>query len=123
MKTYHLYVFTQNNCAPCKRLKKFVETLPESDRAELDFVPMRVNDGSNCMYCLPERTALASELEVEQTPTLVVVHEEQACKYSPDDGYEFCDNKEVVVEKFVGATNIIEHLDATIDAYTYAHPE
>ena len=123
MKTYQLYVFTQPNCKPCQKLKTFVETLPANDQAELTFVPMRVKEDSNCMYCIPERTALATELDVEQTPTLVVVHEEQHCKFEPDDGYEFCDNKEIEVERFVGANNIIEHLDATIDAYTYAHPE
>jgi len=38
-------------------------------------------------------------------------------------GYEFCDLEEESVERFVGANNIIEHLQATLDAYTYAHPE
>ena len=31
--------------------------------------------------------------------------------------------EEESVERFVGANNIIEHLQATLDAYTYAHPE
>jgi len=38
-------------------------------------------------------------------------------------GYEFCDLEEESVERFVGANNIIENLQATLDAYTYAHPE
>ena len=67
MKSYHLYVFTQDNCAPCTKLKEHVKTLTEAEQLELDFVPMRTAAG------LP--TALAEELSVELTPTLVVVHE------------------------------------------------
>ena len=70
------------------------------------------------------RTALAEELNVELTrQRLVVVHETVSCDYDPDMGYEFCDLEEESVERFVGANNIIEHLQATLDAYTYAHPE
>ncbi len=114
MKTYKLYVFSQDNCSPCDKLKSFVTTLPEDDRKELDFVPLRtaVDD---------KRTALAEEFDVLLTPTLLVVHEELSCFI--EDGDEWCDPKEVEVERFVGANNIIEHLDATLDAYTYAHPE
>ena len=39
------------------------------------------------------------------------------------DGDEDCDYVEQSVERFVGANSIIEHLEATLDAYTYAHPE
>ena len=116
MKQYHLYVFTQEACAPCHRLKNHVESkLTEDERAELDFVPLKTPSG--------ERTALAEELSVELSPTLVVVHETVSCDYSPEDGYEFCDLTEESVERFVGAKAIIEHLPATLDAYTYAHPE
>ena len=114
MKQYHLYVFTQDGCPPCARLKDHVQTLTEDEQAELDFVPLKL-DG--------QRTALAEELSVELSPTLVVVHETVSCDYSPEDGYEFCDLEEESVERFVGANNIIEHLQATLDAYTYAHPE
>jgi hypothetical protein len=114
MKTYELYVFTQESCAPCTRLKDHVQTLTEAERAELHFVPFRTASGS--------RTALAEELSVELTPTLVVVHEEVSCKLD-DDGDEDCDYREESVERFVGANSIIEHLQATLDAYTYAHPE
>ena len=113
MKQYHIYVFSQDGCAPCQRLKEHVKTLTEDEQAELDFVPLKV-DG--------ERTTLATELSVELSPTLVVVHETIHCDYSPEDGYEFCDLEEESVERFVGANNIIEHLSATLDAYTYAHP-
>ena len=115
MKQYHLYVFTQDHCAPCTRLKDHVKTLTDDEQAELDFVPLKTATG--------ERTALAEELSVELSPTLVVVHETISCDYSPEDGYEFCDLEEESVERFVGAKAIIEHLPATLDAYTYAHPE
>ena len=115
MKQYHLYVFTQDSCAPCTRLKDHVKTLTEDEKAELDFVPLKTPTGA--------RTALAEELAVELSPTLVVVHETVQCDYSPEDGYEFCDLTEESVERFVGANSIIEHLQATLDAYTYAHTE
>ena len=114
MKQYHLYVFSQDECAPCEKLKDHVKTLTEDERAELDFVPLRAPSGS--------RTALAEELSVELTPTLVVVHEEVSC-HLDDDGDEDCDYVEESVERFIGAKSIIEHLQATLDAYTYAHPE
>ena len=115
MKQYHLYVFSQDGCGPCDRLKTHVQTLTDQERAELDFVPLKTASG--------ERTALAEGLSVDLTPTLVVVHETISCDYSPEDGYEFCDLQEESVERFVGANSIIEHLPATLDAYTYAHPE
>ena len=114
MKQYHLYVFTQDTCPPCKRLKDHVQTLSDAEQAELDFVPLKTPSG--------QRTALAEELAVELSPTLVVTHEDITCTLDPD-GEEFCDFEEQSVERFVGANNIIEHLQATLDAYTYAHPE
>ena len=115
MKQYHLYVFSQDGCAPCRKLKDHVQTLSEAERSELDFVPLKTATGA--------RTALAEELSVELTPTLVVVHETVSCDIDPDLGDEFCDLEEESVERFVGANSIIEHLPATLDAYTYAHPE
>ena len=115
MKQYHCYVFSQDGCAPCARLKAHVETLTPEEKSELDFVPLKTETGA--------RTALAEELNVELTPTLVVVHETVQCDYDPEMGYEFCDLEEEPVERYVGANNIIEHLQATLDAYTYAHPE
>ncbi len=114
MKTYELYVFTQEACAPCIRLKDYVQTLTAAEQAELHFVPLKTASG--------QRTALAEELSVDLTPTLVVVHEEVACQLD-DDGDEDCDYREESVERFVGANSIIEHLPATLDAYTYSHPE
>ena len=114
MKNYKLYVFVQDSCPPCERLKNYVNTLTEDEKAELDFVPLKTATG--------QRTALAEELSVELTPTLVVTHEDLLCSID-EDGDEFCDQQEQSVERFVGANDIIEHLGATIDAYTYAHPE
>ena len=114
MKQYHLYVFTQDQCAPCTRLKDYVSSLTKDEQAELDFVPLKTPTGA--------RTALAEELAVDLTPTLVVCHETVQCELDPD-GDEFCDLEEESVERFVGANSIIEHLPATLDAYTYAHPE
>ena len=102
MKHYHIYVFSQDNCAPCKALKDYVQTLTDAEQSELDFVPIRTATGN--------RTALADELHVELTPTMVVVHEEE-------DEY-----KEIPVETVVGARAIMQTLPATLDAYTYAHP-
>ena len=108
--------FTQDGCAPCARLKDHVETLTPEEKSELDFVPLKTETGA--------RTALAEELNVELTPTLVVVHETVQCDYDPEMGYEFCDLEEETCRTlYVGANNIIEHLQATLDAYTYAHPE
>ena len=115
MKQYHCYVFTQDGCPPCDRLKDHIKTLTDAEKSELDLVPLKTPEG--------QRTALATELSVELTPTLVVVHETVHCDYDPHLGYEFCDLEEETVERFVGANNIIEHLQATLDAYTYAHPE
>ena len=114
MKQYHIYVFTQDTCPPCQRLKDHVSTLSEAEQAELDFVPLKTPSG--------QRTALAEEFAVELSPTLVVAHETVSCSLDRD-GFEDCELEEEVVETMVGAKYIIAHLDSTHDAYTYAHPE
>ena len=114
MKNYHIYVFQQEHCPPCQRLKEHVKTLTEAEQAELDFVPLKTASGN--------LTALADELSVELSPTLVVTHETVSCEIDKDDE-EYCELEEEAVERFVGANAIIEHLQATLDAYTYAHPE
>ena len=114
MKQYHLYAFVQESCAPCDRFKDHVKTLSKAEQDEIDLVPFRAPNG--------DRTALAEEFNIEFTPTLVVVHQDILCDLD-ETGDEFCDYKEFSVERFVGANNIIEHLPATLDAYTYAHPE
>jgi len=115
MKQYHIYVFSQDGCPPCARLKDYVQTLTIDEQAELDFVPLKTPSG--------QRTALAEELSVELTPTMVVVHETVQCDVDRTSGEEFCDLEEETVEHHVGANNIIKSLQATLDAYTYAHPE
>ena len=115
MKTYQIYVFTQDLCEPCQRLKRYVDTLAEDERKELKFVPLKTAYDNG-------RTALAEDLDIELTPTLVVVHEELRCKVD-EDGDEDCDPAEIEVERYVGANDIIEALDAILDGYTYAHPE
>ena len=115
MKQYHLYVFSQDNCAPCERLKEHVKTLTDDEQAELDFVPLRAPNG--------QYTALAKENGVTLTPTLLVTHEEVICDIDAASDEEFCDFEYEVVESFIGANHIIEHLQATLDAYTYAHPD
>jgi len=113
MKSYELYVFTQPNCPPCDRLKAHVSCLTEAQRAALHYVPLRAPNG--------EYTALAEELNVELTPTLVVTYEGLQCKLD-QDGDEDCDYTEEPVEMFIGANAIIENLDSTIECYTYANP-
>lgn len=114
MKHYHLYVFTQESCPPCIRLKDHVKSLTQAEQAELDFVPLKTASG--------HRTALAEELSVDLSPTLVVTNQAIQCELD-SDGFEDCDFEETTVERFVGAKEIIKHLQATLDAYTYAHPE
>ena len=54
MKQYHIYVFTQDNCPPCHRLKKHIDRLTDAEKSELDFVPLKTDTGA--------RTSLAEEL-------------------------------------------------------------
>ena len=115
MKNYHLYLFTQPGSEPCARVNEHIQHLTAAERAEVDFVPLNVASG--------ERSALAEELSVELTPTLVVTHETVTCDLDRDTNEEYCELEEESVERHVGAKNIIQHLYATIDAYTYAHPE
>ena len=102
MKQYHLCFYQESFL--CHRLKKHCERLTEAEQAELDFVLLKTASG-NC-------TALAEELNVELSPTLVV-HETVHCDFDDEAGYEFCDLEEESVERYVGANNIIEHLQAT----------
>ena len=115
MKNYHLYVFTQESCPPCTRLKEHIKTLTEAEQAEIDIVPFKTPTG--------QRTALAEDFQVALTPTLVVAHTSTFCDVDVLSDEEFCDQDESMVECQVGANYIIEHLDVTLDTYTYAHPE
>ena len=113
MKKYHLYVFTQESCPPCTRLKDHVKGLTADEQSELDFVPFRTATGS--------KTALAEEYGIEMTPTLVVVSLEKQCEEFEGDWYANQTQKEV--HKVVGANDIIKDLPSSLDSYTYAHPE
>ena len=113
MKSYVLYCFTQPNFPPCDRLKAHVSCLTEAQRASIHYVPLRAPNGNY--------TALAEELEVELTPTLVVTYEGLHCDVDAN-GDEDCDYTEEPVERIVGANAIIDALDSTIEAYTYANP-
>ena len=115
MKHYQIYLFTQDECPPCARVKKYIDMQLSSDeQAELHLVPLKTSAG--------QRTALAEELNVELTPTLVVCHEDLLCSLD-ETGEEFCDAQEESVERIVGGEAIIKGLKSTLDAYTYAHPE
>ena len=113
MKNYHIYVFTKDGCPPCHRLHSFCKRLTADEQAELDFVSINTPSG--------QRTALAEELEVTLTPTLTVCVDKVQCQI--DDGDEYCEMSEQLVEKVVGANKIIEQLPSLLDAYTYAHEE
>ena len=114
MKRYHIYLFTQDKCAPCDRLKDHLRGLPKRQQQELHHVSMKTTSGSY--------TALAEELSVTLTPTIVVCHEELQCEID-QDGEEFCDRLEIPVERFVGANVIIDALESSIFSYTYANDE
>ena len=109
MKHYRLFVFTQDNCNPCYRLKDYIQRLPIEQQRELTFYPYRTRTG--------ERTVMAQELGVTMTPSLVVVHEDTICE-NDDAVIDQC-----IVESIVGAQNIITALPATISDYTYTKTE
>ena len=113
MNPYVLYVFTQDNCEPSAKLKDHVKTLPEAQQRAISWVPLKDAEG--------KFTALADDLCVELTPTMVIVHENLECTLDRD-GDEDCDYVEEPVEMFIGANSIIETLQSNIDAYTYANP-
>ena len=115
MKNYHIYLFTQEKSLPCATVKSHLNSLSSAERNEIDIVPLHTAQG--------ERTALAAELSVSLTPTLVVCHETVKCEYDSEQGYEFCELMEESVEKIVGALPIVNGLENTLNAYTYAHPE
>ena len=109
MKHYRLFVFTQDNCNPCYRLKDYIQRLPIEQQRELTFYPYKTRTG--------ERTVMAQELGVTMTPSLVVVHEDTICE-NDDAVIDQC-----IVESIVGAQNIITALPATISDYTYTKTE
>lgn len=109
MKQYQIYLFTKPECPPCIRLKSWLETLPNDYTQEVKMVERSSNP------------FLFEQFDVTLHPTMVVSHVDLKCELS--DGDEFCSQSESIVEKVEGANNIIETLDATISAYTYADHE
>jgi len=94
-----LYLFTQDNCPMCYRVQRYVESkLTEDQQSKLSFVPLFTDNG--------EYTELANKLDQKASPILLVLSE-----------------SDEILGEFLGYESIIEHLQATLDAYTYAHPE
>ena len=113
MKSYQLYVFSQDHCPPCQRLKDHVHTVPTSWQNELAFVPLRGPSG--------DYTDLAKALGVTLTPTLVVTYEGVHCDLD-EDGEEDCTYTEEPVDRAVGANEIIKQLPTLMSTYTYVDP-
>ena len=111
MKHIQLYVFSQDKCPPCQRLKDHIATLPCQWQQELHIVPFKGPNG--------EPTLLAQQLGVTLTPTLVATVEGVQCELW-GEGEEDCTYTEEVQERIVGANAIIEALPTTIASYTYA---
>lgn len=115
MNPYVLYLFTLPIDEPeaSAKVRDFVLTLTKAQQATIEYVPLRTDDG--------KLTQLAEKLNVDSAPTLVVTHESVSCELDAD-GDEDCDYIEKPVERFVGAKAITEHLEVTIESYTYANP-
>ena len=115
MNPYVLYLFTLPVDEPetSTQVRDFVLTLTKAQQATIEYVPLRTDDG--------KLTALAEKLNVDSAPTLVVTHESVSCELDAD-GDEDCDYIEKPVERFVGAKSITDHLEVTIESYTYANP-
>ena len=109
MTNINLFVFTQPNCNPCYRLKDYIKQLPSEQQAAVEFCSFKTPDG--------RRTALAEELDVTLTPTLVVPNEEMVCELPDEDDFESCDFEATSIETIVGATNIITALPGVINNY------
>ena len=115
MNPYVLYLFTLPIDEPetSAKVRDFVLTLTKAQQATIEYVPLRTDDG--------KLTALAEKLNVDSAPTLVVTHESVSCELDAD-GDEDCDYIENPVERFIGTKAITDHLEVTIQSYTYANP-
>ena len=109
MTNVSLFLFTQENCPPCYRLKKFIQTLPSEQQDAIEVLNFKTATGS--------RTALAEELDIEFTPTLVVANEQLVCELPDDNDYEDCDITTDAIETVVGGQNITTALPGIIDNY------
>ena len=113
MNPYVLYLFTLPVDESCAEVRNFVLTLTKAQQATIEYVALRTDDG--------ELTQLAKKLDVDSVPTLVVTHESVSCELDAD-GDEDCDYIEKPVERFIGSKAITDHLEVTIQSYTYANP-
>ena len=105
-------VFTQPNCPPCYRLKDFIKTLPSEQQDVIEFVPFKTENG--------DKTALAEELGITVSPTLVVAAESIVCEETDDEGFRSCDIKDEPVETIVGANNITTALPGILVNYIFS---
>ena len=115
MNPYVLYLFTLpvDEDESCLVVKNFILTLTKAQQATIEYASLRTDDG--------KLTQLAQKLNVDNAPTLVVTHESLACELD-EDGDEACDYIEQPVERYIGAKEIVSHLEVAIDSYTYANP-
>ena len=105
-----LFIFTQENCPPCYRLKDFIKTLPSEQQDVIELVPFKTETGA--------RTALAEELNISVTPTMVVAAEEMVCETDTDeDGFRYCELKDDSIETIVGGQAITTALPGVIMNY------
>ena len=109
MTNITLLLFTQENCNPCYRIKQFINNLPSEQQDMIEQVNFKTPTGG--------RTALAEELEIEFTPTLVVANEEVVCELPDDDDYEDCDFATDAIETIVGGQAIVTALPGIISNY------
>ncbi len=69
---YTIAIFSQTLCEPCIQIKEDVSNMHDKIQIKIEFFPMKTITGS--------RTAWCDSLEVEQTPTLVVVEDNDCDK-------------------------------------------
>ena len=66
VKQYTIAIFSQDECKPCRDLKEHVRNLPQAQQDVLDFYDMKNLRGVQTAWC--------QELDVNLTPTMVVLH-------------------------------------------------
>tara|TARA_B100001778_G_C18493523_1_gene586155 strand:+ start:422 stop:766 length:345 start_codon:yes stop_codon:yes gene_type:complete len=104
-----IFIFTQENCNPCYRLKDYIKTLPSEQQDALEILPLKTPTGN--------KTALASELNVELTPTLVVASESVVCDNPDEETARDCNLVAEPIETIVGATDITTALPGIFSNY------
>ena len=115
MKLYDIYIFVQNNCDSCYRLKDYIYRLPVEQQKEIKIVPFKCSTNSL------KRTALAEQLDISVTPTMCITHRDLECELW--EGDEYCEMHNTLVEKIEGAVDITKALPSSLSAYTYVDNE